>query len=133
MCGREDPTLVAKKVSLYGGHNRGVLKYDFFFQYKVSWENYKSIRKELMRFKRMWVHKHFFQSKMVLDILNGVQDMDKENKKEEEVNLEEEVIVALIGQPVNLMKQTGWPVTLIVAIQNPSLKNQKLNTIIVKR
>ena len=32
-----------------------------------------------MRFKRIWVHKHFFQSKMVLDILN---------KKEEEEDLE---------------------------------------------
>ena len=32
-----------------------------------------------MRFKRIWVHKHFFQSKMVLDI---------PNKKEEEEDLE---------------------------------------------
>jgi hypothetical protein len=31
------------------------------------------------------------------------------------------------------MKQTNWPVTLIVAIWNPSLTNQKLNAIIFKR
>ena len=34
-----------------------------------------------MRLKRMWVHKHFFQSKIVLDILNKVEDVDKTNKK----------------------------------------------------
>jgi hypothetical protein len=34
-----------------------------------------------MRLKRTWVHKHFFQSKIVLDILNKVEDMDKTNKK----------------------------------------------------
>jgi hypothetical protein len=31
-----------------------------------------------MRFKRMWVHKHFFQNKMVLDI-------PKEKKEEEDL------------------------------------------------
>jgi hypothetical protein len=34
-----------------------------------------------MRLKIMWVHKHFFQSKIVLDILNKVEDVDKTNKK----------------------------------------------------
>jgi hypothetical protein len=34
-----------------------------------------------MRLKRMWVHKHFFQSKIVLDILNKVEDVDKTNNK----------------------------------------------------
>jgi len=29
--GRADPTLIAKKVPLYGGHDRGVVKYEFFF------------------------------------------------------------------------------------------------------
>jgi len=53
------------------------------------------------------VHKHFFQSKMVLDILNGVQDVEKENKEEEEVNLEEEAIAASTGQLVDPMKQIG--------------------------
>jgi hypothetical protein len=46
------------------------------------------MRKESMRFKRMWVHKHFFQSKMVLDI-----------PKEEE-----EVEAAPIDQIVNRIK-----------------------------
>jgi hypothetical protein len=31
------------------------------------------------------------------------------------------------------MKQTSWLVILTVAIQNPSLTNQKLNALIVKR
>jgi hypothetical protein len=53
-----------------------------FSQYKVSWENYKPMRKESMRFKRMWVHKHLFQSKIVLDIYMGVEDMDKAKKEE---------------------------------------------------
>jgi len=48
-----------------------------FFQYKISWENYKLMKKESMRFKRMWVYKHFFQNNMVLDILKGVENMDK--------------------------------------------------------
>jgi len=29
--GREDPMLAAKEVSLYGGHNREVVKYGFSF------------------------------------------------------------------------------------------------------
>jgi hypothetical protein len=41
------------------------------------------MRKESMRFKRMWVHEHFFQSKMVLDILKGVEDLDKTKENEE--------------------------------------------------
>jgi len=44
---------------------------------------------------------------MVLDILNGVQDVEKENKEEEEVNLEEEAIAASTDQLVDPMKQTG--------------------------
>jgi hypothetical protein len=39
------------------------------------------MRKESMRFKRMWVHKHFFQSKMVLDI-------PKEEEKKEDLEKE---------------------------------------------
>ena len=38
------------------------------------------MRKESTRFKKMWVHKHFFQNKMVLDI---------PKKEEEEKDLEE--------------------------------------------
>jgi len=34
-----------------------------------------------MRFKRMWVHKHFFQSKMVLDIPK--EEEEKEDLEEE--------------------------------------------------
>ena len=30
----------------------------------------------------MWVHKHFFQSKMILDIPIGVDDMDKVEEEE---------------------------------------------------
>jgi hypothetical protein len=45
--------LTTKEVSLCGGRDRGVVKYGFFFQYKVSWENYKPIRKESVRFKRI--------------------------------------------------------------------------------
>jgi hypothetical protein len=68
-----------------------------FFQYKVSWENYKPMRKESMRFKRMRVHKHFFfQSKMVLDIPKRVEDMNKPKKVEQDANLEEEAMTASI-------------------------------------
>ena len=35
------------------------------------------MRKELMRFKRIWVHKYFFHSKTVLDIPKRVKDADK--------------------------------------------------------
>jgi hypothetical protein len=62
------------------------------------------MRKESMRFKMMWVHKHFFQSKIVLDI------------PEEEEDLEEEVEAALIDQIVDRMKGTGRLVQLAVAI-----------------
>ena len=47
---------------------------------------------------------HFFQSKIVLDIHKGVEDMNKAKKKEEKANLEEEVVVALIGQLVDHIK-----------------------------
>ena len=49
-----------------------------------------------MRFKRMWVHKHFFQSKMVLDI-----------PKEKEEDLEEEAEATPTNQTVDRMKGTG--------------------------
>jgi len=49
------------------------------------------MRKELMRFKRIWMHKHFFQSKMFLDI----------SKEEEDTE------TALIDQTVNQMKGTN--------------------------
>jgi hypothetical protein len=65
-----------------------------FFQYKVSWENYKPVRKESMRFKRMRVHKHFFQSKMVPDISKRVEDMNKPKEVEQDENLEEEAMTA---------------------------------------
>jgi hypothetical protein len=42
-------------------------------------------------------------------------------------------VTASTGQLVDHMKQTSWLVILTVAIQNPSLTNQKLNAIIVKR
>ena len=72
------------------------------------------------------MHKHFFfQSKMVLDIPNGLENVDKAK--------EEEVVTTSIGQSVDRIKQIGRPVTLIVAIWNSGLTNQKLNVIIVKR
>ena len=86
-----------------------------------------------MRFKRMWVHEHFFQSKMVLDIYKRVEDIDKTKEEEKKADLEEEIMIASTGQPVNRIKQISRPVTLIVVIQNPGLINQKLNAIIVKR
>jgi len=70
---------------------------------------------------------------MVLDISMGVEDVDKENEEEEEADLEKKVVTASIGQLVDHMKQTSWLVILTVAIQNPSLTNQKLNALIVKR
>jgi hypothetical protein len=47
---------------------------------------------------------HFFQSKIVLDIHKEVEDMNKAKKEEEKANLEEEVVVALIGQLVDHIK-----------------------------
>jgi len=86
------------------------------------------MRKESMRFKRMLVHKHFFQSKMILDI-------PKEEEKEED--LEEEVETTSTNQTVDRMKRTGRSVQLAIAIQDldliAGLTNQKLNAIIVKR
>jgi hypothetical protein len=55
------------------------------------------MRKELMRFKRMWVHKNFFQSKMVLDI---------PKKEEEEEYLEKEAEKAVTDQMIDLIKGT---------------------------
>jgi hypothetical protein len=46
--------------------------------------------------------------------------------------LEKEVMTASTGQSVDRIKQTSWPVTLIMAIWNLGLTNQKLNAIIVK-
>jgi len=77
-----------------------------------------------MRFKRIWVHKHCFQSKMVLDI-----------PKEEEKDLKEEAEAALIDQTVDRIKGSGRLVQLAVTIRDPdlttSLTNQKLNAIII--
>jgi len=74
----------------------------------------------------MWVHKHFFQSNMVLDI---------PNKKEED--LKEKVKATPIDQTIDQIKGTGLPVYLAVAIQDPDLTtgltNQKLNAIIIIR
>jgi hypothetical protein len=81
----------------------------------------------------MRVHKQYFQSKMVLDIFEVVEDMDKAKKEEEDTDLKEKVIAASIDQPVDRMKQIDQLVTLTMAIQNPGLTNQKLNVIIVKR
>ena len=50
----------------------------------------------------------FFQSKMVLDIPNGLENVDKAK--------EEEVVTTSIGQSVDRIKQIGRPVILIVAI-----------------
>jgi hypothetical protein len=60
------------------------------------WENYKPTRKESIRFKRMWVHKHLFQRKIVLDI--------SEKKKED---LEEEAKIVLTDQKIDRMKGIG--------------------------
>ena len=68
-----------------------------------------------MKFKMIWVHKHFFQSKIVLDILKGVEDVDKA-KEEEEIDLEEEVVTASTGQPIDRMKQTSQSITLTMTI-----------------
>jgi len=68
-----------------------------------------------VKFKMIWVHKHFFQSKMVLDILKGVEDVDKA-KEEEEIDLEEEVMTASTGQPIDRMKQTSRSITLTMTI-----------------
>jgi hypothetical protein len=59
--------------------------------------------------------------------------MDKVKKEKQEADLEEKAKAASIGQSVTHMKQTNRLVTLIVAIRDPGLTNQRLNAIIVKR
>ena len=59
--------------------------------------------------------------------------MNKVKKEKQEADLEEKAKAALIGQSVTHMKQTNQLVTLIVAIRDPGLTNQRLNAIIVKR
>jgi hypothetical protein len=61
--------------------------------------------KESMNFKKIWVHKHFFQSKMVLNILKGVKDVDKVEKDEVATDLEEKALTASTGQLVDHIKQ----------------------------
>jgi hypothetical protein len=53
---------------------------------------------------------------MVLDILKGVEDMDKAKEEKQEADLKEKAKAASTGQSVNHMKQTNRLVTLIVAI-----------------
>jgi len=54
-----------------------------FYQYKVLWENYNHVKKELMKFKKIWIHKHLFQSMMVLDNPIRVENVDKVEEEEE--------------------------------------------------
>jgi len=68
---------------------------------------------------------------MILDIPKGVKDMDKVEKEEQEINLKEEAMAVSTGQSVSHIKQSGRPVTLTMAIQDPGLTNQKLNAIII--
>jgi len=77
----------------------------------------------------MWVYKHFFQSKMVLDIFKGVEDAEKIEEEKQEADLKED---AKQPQQVDYMKQPGRPVTMIMAIRDPGLTNQKLNDVIIK-
>jgi len=58
-----------------------------------------------MKFKKIWVHKHFFQSKMVLNIPKGIKDVDKVEKDEVDTDLEEQALIASTGPPVDHMKQ----------------------------
>ena len=86
-----------------------------------------------MKFNKIWMHNHFFQSKMTLDIPKRVKDMDNAEEDEENADLEEKVMAASTSQLVDHMKQTSRSATLTMAIQNPSLTKQRLNAIIVKR
>jgi hypothetical protein len=43
---------------------------------------------------------------MVLDILKGVEDLDK-TKEKEDIDLKEEVVTASTGQPIDRMKETS--------------------------
>jgi uncharacterized membrane protein len=70
---------------------------------------------------------------MILDIPKGVKDVDKVDKEEQKTNLKEEAVAVSTSQLVSHIKQSGRPVTLTVAIQDPGLTNQKLNAIIVKK
>jgi len=58
-----------------------------------------------MKFKKMWMCKHFFQSKMVLNIPKGIEDVDKAEEDEVYTDLEEQALIASTGPPVNHMKQ----------------------------
>ena len=65
-----------------------------FFQSKVSWENYKPIRKSQWDSIGCECTNIFFQSKIILDIFKGAKDMDKEKEDEEKIDLEKEVVTA---------------------------------------
>jgi len=101
--GRENLCLLQKKVSLCGGRDREVAKYGCYFNPR-SYSKSTSPWEKSQWDSRVWVHMHFFQSKIVLDIHKGVEDMNKAKKEEEKANLEEEVMVALIGQLVDHIK-----------------------------
>jgi hypothetical protein len=46
------------------------------------------------------VHKHFFLEQDGSGYSQGVEDVDKTKKEEEEANLENEIVAALTGQSI---------------------------------
>ena len=90
-----------KKKSIMWWSQQRNHKIQKFFQYKVSQENYKSIKKESMKFKKIQAYKHFFQRKIVLDIPKEVKYVNKTKKK---VDLEQEVEAASTGQLIDQIK-----------------------------
>ena len=126
MCGSEDPMLTIKEVPLCCSCDKGVTKYRFSYNSR-SYRDYKLVRKESIKIKKMRVPNTFFKTRwlyiyVALDIPNGLEDVDK--KEEKRIYLKKEVVTTSIGQQVNRIKQTGWSIHLTVAIQDLGMKKR---------
>jgi len=124
MCGREDPTLVAKEVPLCGGRDRGVAKYGFSFNTRSHEKIISRWRKSQWDSRARRCTNTFFKVRWFW--IFPIRKRD----------LKEEAETALTDQTIDQMKGTDWPVQLAITIWDPNLTagltNQKLNAIIIK-
>jgi len=67
-----------------------------FFLYKVSWETYKPMRKESMRFKRIECTSNFSKQDGSR-YSQGIEDVNKVEEKKEETDLKVQAEVASTG------------------------------------
>jgi len=113
-------------ILLYGVRDKEITKYRCSLNKRSKRKITSPRRKSQYDSRGCWVHKHFFKTRWLCIFQRRVEDMDKAEEKEQEIDLEIQDL-SITKQKLNVTIIRKWVIMLgIVRIQTERLRRMSI-------